>query len=86
MSNKTFSWRGILNLVAFVSICCIGISLLVGKIGAASIAGAFNTVAQILAYAITAIAAFNFAVSKRHWAYYTIWIVCVVLIIVLMVI
>lgn len=86
MSNKTWGWKSILNLVAFVAICCIGVSLLVGKIGANSVAGAFNSVAQILAYTITAIAAFNFAVTKRHWAYYLVWVVCVVLIIVLMVI
>ena len=89
MSNntkKSWGWKSILNLISFVAICCIGISLLIGKIGVGSIAGAFRTVAEILAYLVTAIAAFNYVIARRHWAYYVVWIVCVVLIIVLMVI
>ena len=81
-----FSFKGILNFIAFIAICCIGISLLVGKIGVGSIAGAFNTIAQVLAYLITSISAFNYAMKKRHWAYFTVWVVCVVLIVVLLVI
>ncbi len=79
-------WRGIINLTSYVAICCIGIALLVGRIGVGSIAGAFHTVAEILAYLVTAIAAFSFAKNRRHWAYYLVWVVCVVLIIVLMII
>ena len=98
MSNKTtktttttrkttsWSWRYILNLVSYVAIFCIGISLLIGKLGVGSIAGAFHTVAEILAYFVTSVSAFYFAVSRRHWAYYLIWVVCVVLIVVLMII
>ena len=86
MSNKSFSWRSIINMVAFVAICCIGVSLLVGQIGANEIASAFDKVAQILAYLITAIASFSFVISKRHWAYYVVWPVAVTLIIVILII
>lgn len=87
MTKKTSGgWRSILNLLAYIAIVCIGIALLIGKIGGASLAGAFEKVASILAYLVTAVSAFYFAASRRHWAYYVIWIVCVVLIVVLMVI
>lgn len=86
MSTKNnWNWRGFVNLIAYVAIFCIGVALLIGKIGVGSIAGAFHTVAEILAYLVTAVSAFFFAVSRRHWAYYVIWIVCVVLIVVMMV-
>lgn len=83
-NTSNWSWRGFINLISFIAIVCIGIALLVGKISS-SIAGAFNLIAEILAYFVAAISAFYFAVSKRHWAYYLVWVVCVVLIIVLMI-
>ena len=92
MSKKTtttthkWGWKAIMSLIAYVAVCCIGISLLVAKIGVGSIAGAFATVAEVLAYIVTSCVAFGFAVRKRHWAYYTIWVVCVVLIVVLVII
>lgn len=85
-NTSSWNWRNFLNAVAYVAIFCIGVSLLIGKIGVGSISGAFRTVAEILAYAVTAVSAFYFAVSRRHWAYYLVWVVCVVLIVVLMVI
>lgn len=87
MSKNTsgWSWKSFLNLIAFIAIFCIGISLLIGKIGVGSIAGAFQTVAEILAYSVTAVSAFFFAHSRRHWAYYLIWVICVALIVVLMI-
>ena len=89
MANKSkstsWSWRSVINLFAFIAIVCIGIALLIGKIGVGSIAGAFRTVAEVLAYSLTAISAFFFAHSKRHWAYYLIWTICVVLIVDLMI-
>ena len=84
-NTSNWSWRGFINLISFIAIVCIGIALLIGKISS-SIGGAFGTIAEILAYFVTAISAFYFAVSRRHWAYYVVWAVCVILIIVLMVI
>ena len=85
-STKSFGWRSFLNLISYIAIVCIGIALLIGKIGGASLASSFHRVAEILAYTVTAVSAFYFAASRRHWAYWAIWIVCVALIIVLMVI
>ena len=85
-NTKRSGWRGFLNLIAYVAIVCIGIALLIGKIGGASLAGSFHRVAEILAYSVTAVSAFYFAASRRHWAYWVVWVVCVVLIVVLMII
>lgn len=87
-STQRFGWRSFINLISYGAICCIGIALLVGVIAGrnSQIAGAFHTVAELLAYTVTAISAFFFANSRRHWAYYLIWVICVVLIVVLMVI
>ena len=85
MSNTTakWSWRGIINFLAFIATVCIGVSLALSKIGA--ISTIFRTVAEIIAYSLTAISAFFYVLYKRHWAYYLIWIVCVVLIVVLLI-
>jgi hypothetical protein len=83
-NTSNWNWRGFVNLIAFIAIFCIGVALLIGRISG-SIAGAFRTVAEILAYSVTAVSAFFYAVSRKHWAYYLIWVVCVVLIVVLMV-
>jgi len=85
-NTSSWNWRSVLNLVAYVAIFCIGVSLLIGRIGVGSISGAFRTVAEILAYLVTAVSAFYYAVSRRHWAYYLIWVVCVTLIVVVMII
>ena len=85
-TRKPMGWRSLLNLIAYVAIVCIGVALLVGKIGGTSIAGAFHKVAEILAYLVTAVSAFYFARTRSHWAYYLIWVICVVLIVVLMII
>ena len=79
--NKTTGWKGILNLLSFVAILCIGVALLISFIFP-SLAHSFQLVAEVIAYAITGTLAFRF-VRGRHWAYLVIWIVCVVLIIVL---
>ena len=86
MNKKIGGWRSVLNLIAYIAIVCIGVALLIGKIGGASLAGSFKRVAEILAYTVTAVSAFYFANSRRHWAYYLIWVICVVLIVVIMII
>lgn len=86
MSNKISGGaKGLMSLVAFIAVFCIGVSLVIGMLPLKGIAGAFSQVAQILAYLITAIIAFNFVKTKRHWAFWTIWVVSVVLIVVVMV-
>ncbi|MBO7219374.1 MAG: hypothetical protein J6V40_05320 [Clostridia bacterium] len=85
MSKNTsgYNWRGFMNLVAFIAMCCIGVALVFGKIFP-SVASAFDSVAKILAYLITAVSAFYFVRNKRNTVYYIVWAVVVVLIVVLM--
>lgn len=80
------SWRGFLNLLAFIAVVCIGLALTIGKIGGGNLASLLEQVANILAYIIVAISSFYFAYNRRHWAYYLIWVICVVLIVVFMIV
>ena len=81
--NSKWSLRGVVNFLSFVATVCIGVALVLSKIG--SISGVFRTVAEVIAYSLTAISAFFYVQHKRHWAYYLIWLICVVLIVVLMI-
>ena len=83
MNTSRWSFRSIINFLAFVATVCIGISLALSKIG--SISGIFRSLAEIISYSLTAITAFFYVVYKRHWLYYVIWIVCVALIVVLLI-
>ena len=82
MSKSSSGWKSIINLLAFVAILCIALAITIGKIFP-SLSWAFGLVAEVIAYSITATLAFKFARSRGHWAYFVIWIIAVVLIIVL---
>ena len=82
-STSGYNWRGFLNFVAFISICFIGVALVFGKIFP-GIASAFESVAKILAYLITAVSAFYYVRNKRNTVFYIVWAVVVILIVVLM--
>lgn len=82
MSKSGSGWKGIINLFAFVAIACIALALTIGKIFP-SLSWAFGLIAEVVAYSITAALAFRFSRSRGHWAYFVIWLVAVVLIIVL---
>jgi hypothetical protein len=85
-TNKQGAMKGLMSLIAFIAVFCIGVSLLIGLLPLKGIASAFSQVAQILAYIITAVIAFNFVKTKKHWAIWTIWAVSVVLIVVVMIV
>ena len=82
MSKSSSGWKSIINLLAFVAIVCIALAITIGRIFP-SLSWAFGLVAEVIAYSITATLAFKFARSRGHWAYFVIWIIAVVLIIVL---
>ena len=85
-NNTTGKNNGLMGLVAFIAVFCIGVSLLIGLLPLKGVASAFAQVAQILAYLITAIVAFNYVSRKRRLLYWAIWIVSVVLIVVVLII
>ena len=80
---RRWSWRGIMNFLAFVGTVCIGISLALSKIG--SISTIFKMAAEIISYSLTAFTALFYVIYKRHWAYWLVWAVCVILIVVLLI-
>lgn len=81
MAKKDF--KGIINLLAFVAVGLIGVTLLLNSIGIlGEISGAFTMVANILAYIITAIAAFYYVRNKKNVWVWIIYVVALVLIVI----
>ncbi len=85
MSKNENGFRSIMNLMAFVAIVMIAVSLILSKLNfAASINGACQLIANVIAYIMVAISSFYFVRSRRGIGYIITWIVCVVVIIVMM--
>lgn len=85
MKGKSF-----VNFIAYIAIAFIAVALILGKILSAiglnsAIIGALNLIAQIIAYAITAVFAFYYAKSKKHIAWMICYIVFVIAIIIFLV-
>ena len=78
-------WGGFINLVSFVTIICIGLSLLIGRIGIGSISGAFRIIADVLAYVVTIMSSLIFVVKCRKVACYIVWAICVTTIVILLI-
>lgn len=75
--------KGIINFLSFISVGLIGVTLLLGKIGILpGISGALIIVANVLAYIITAIAAFYYVRSKKNVWVWIVYIVSIVLIVI----
>ena len=86
MKNKQF-----VNLVAYISIAFIALSLILGKVlGAlevgAALVHALDLIAQIIAYSITAVFAFFFAKSRKNIGWLIAYVVFVVAIVIFMII
>ncbi len=76
----------ILNVLAYVSVICVGVALLIAWIlgrfnGTATVASALNIIAECLAYIVVACYSFSFARAKGIW-WLIAWVVAVVLIVV----
>ena len=85
MKGKQF-----VSLLSYIAIAFIAIALILGKILSAvglssSVIGALNLIAQIIAYAITAVYAFAYAKSKRNIGWMIAYIIFVIAIIVFLV-
>lgn len=78
------------NFIAYLAIAFIALALLLelifSKVGlSSSVTVAMNTIAQVIAYAITAVFAFFFAKEKKNVWWMLSYIVAVILIIVMIV-
>jgi hypothetical protein len=72
--------KGFVNFLAYISIAFIAVALILGKIFSAfpklaTVTSALSLIAQVIAYAITAVYAFYFAKSKKHIT----WMICYIL-------
>lgn len=85
MKGKAF-----VSFMSYIAIAFIAIALILGKILSvvglsSSVIGALNLIAQVIAYAITAVYAFAFAKSKRSIGWMIAYIIFVVAIIIFLV-
>lgn len=79
--------KGFVNFLAYLAIVLVALALILeyvlGALGvSATVVGAMSTIAQFIAYAITAVFAFYFAKSKKNIGFMIAYIVAVILIVV----
>ena len=82
--------KGFVNFMAYIAIAFIAVALIIGKILGAvglssTVVGALNLIAQIIAYAITAVYAFAYAKSRKSMGWMVAYIIFVVAIIIFLV-
>ena len=81
--------KGFINFIAYVSIGLIAVALILGKLLGwlinPSVLSVMNLIAQIIAYAITAVFAFFFAKSKKSIGWMVAYVIFVVAIIIFLV-
>ena len=85
MKGKSF-----VSFLSYIAIAFIAIALILGKILGAvglssTVVGALNLIAQIIAYAITAVYAFAYAKSRKSMGWMVAYIIFVVAIIIFLV-
>ena len=78
--SKSAGW--LINLISFVAVICIGVSLILTKLGfLSSIQGALMQIAQTMAYLVVSVVSFYYVYRRKNiWIWVT-WVVSVVLII-----
>ena len=79
-SVKSAGW--FTNIISFGAVICIGIALILGKLGfLSSISNALLTIAQTIAFLVVTIVSFFYVYRKRNvWVWLT-WVISVVLIV-----
>ena len=87
-SSGGINWRWLLSLIAFCAVVLIAAAIIIVKL-VPSIAGAFNTIAEILGYIVVAFTSFYFAWTahrgKKRIIFTIIWAVAVALIIIFLI-
>jgi len=82
--------KSIVSFLSYIAIAFIAVALILGKILGAvglssTVVGALNLIAQIIAYAITAVYAFAYAKSRKSIGWMVAYIIFVVAIIIFLV-
>ena len=80
-SIKSAGW--LLNLISFIAVICVGVSLILTKVGLnGKVTGVLSDIAQIISYVILVIVSCFYVVKRRNvWLWIT-WAVSVVLIVI----
>lgn len=77
---KSSGW--LINLCAFVAVVLIGVSLILTKIGVlSSVAGAFLTIANVVAYVVVSVVSVFYVARKKNVWIWIIWVISIVLIV-----
>ena len=82
--------KSIVSFLSYIAIAFIAVALILGKILGAvglssTVVGALNIIAQVIAYAITAVYAFAYAKSRKSIGWMVAYIIFVVAIIIFLV-
>ena len=79
--TRSAGW--LLNFISFVAVICIGISLLLSKVGLnGDVSEALSTIAQVISYLVLVIISCFYIAKKRSITLWIIWGVSVALIII----
>lgn len=82
-TTSSRDWRKMMNLLAYVSICIIGVCLLLGKLNlSGAVITAFATVGNTIAYCIVAIGGWFFIRNRKNVWLWVIYFVALVMIII----
>ena len=89
MSNNTSSAKPVksagwfINFIGFIAVICVGISLLLSKVGlTGSVSNAFATIANVISYVILVTISCFYVARKRNIWLWVVWAIAVILIIV----
>ena len=83
--KKELNWKRFFNFLAFVALLISGVALLISKIffGANQVVSTvLNSIAYVLAFVVTSVAAYNYVKTKRNIVYVIIYIVAVIIVVV----
>ena len=86
-SSSRREFGGLINMLGFIGIMFIAIALVLAKIfGGGQLTSALITIANVIAYLITSIAAYYFARSRNNIWYFVAFLVAVILIVIFMIV
>ena len=78
---KSSGW--FVNLLAFIAVILIGVSLILSRIHVfGQVAGAFLIIANVIAYSVVAIVSFFYIANKKNIWLWIVWVVSIVLIVI----
>ena len=73
----------LLRFVCFIAVICVGISLLLSKVGlSGQISNALSIIAQVLSYIVLIVISSFYVVRKKNVWLWVVWAIAVILIIV----